>query len=69
MLSTLQAVANKHDIENHDEGSGIDWKKSGFRFKATFIAIVDNGGKIMNPVTNNFGENGCDDRGKVEETW
>ncbi len=68
MPSTLQAVANKHDPENHDEGSGIDWKKPRFRFKATLVAIVDNGGKIMNPVANNFGENGCDDGGKVEET-
>ena len=46
MLYTLQAVADEHDTDNHNEGGEVDWKKTGFGLKAATVASVDNAGKI-----------------------
>ena len=67
MPYTLQAVADEHDTDDHDRSSEIDREEAGFGLKAAAATGVDIAGKVVNPVASNFGDNGCDNGGKVEE--
>ncbi len=67
MPSTLQAVADEHDADNHDRGSEIDREEAGLGLKSAAATGVDIAGKVVNPVADDFGADGRDDGGEVEE--
>lgn len=67
MPYTLQAVADEHDADDHDGGGEVDREQTGFGLEAAAVAGVDGAGKVVNPMAGDFGEDGCDDGGEVEE--
>lgn len=66
MPFTLQSVADEYDADDHNRGGKVYRQEAGFGLETAADTGVDCAGKVMDPVTGDFGENGCDDGGEVE---